>query len=279
MNTTSLRPVGWIGLGDQGGPIARAITEAGYPLHVWSRSGRFTSLDGVPYTAHQTVADMGAAGDIIGLCLREDKDNLQVLTEGGLLDALKPGTILVNHGTGLPAAAVELATLAAPRGVHVIDAPVSGGHAGAVAKQLTTIVGGDPSAVDTLRPVFETFSTKIAYMGPVGAGQVGKLINNAMLMANQKNISDLLDLAAAQHVDIEALVDVLRNGTASSRALQSLGSAITTENANHLSKLQLIDMDIFREAFTGMGPTIEAITERAITGAEDLPKLAALVRY
>lgn len=269
--------VGWVGLGDQGGPIARAVAEAGYPLHVWSRSGRFGALDGVPYTAHDTPADMGSASGIVGLCLSEDKDNIEILTDGGLLDSLKPGTVLVNLGTGLPAGAVELVRLAEPHDVKVVDAPVSGGHAGAVAKTLTAIVGGDPEVVDSLRPLFETFSTKIAYMGTAGAGQVGKLINNALLMANQKNISDLLDLAVAEQVDIGALVDVLRSGTGSSRALQSLGSAITTDNAEHLSRLQLIDMDIFRQAFEGHGPIVDALTERAVIGAEDLPKLAALV--
>lgn len=269
--------VGWIGLGDQGGPIARAVAEGGYPLHVWSRSGRFTALDGVHFTPHATPADLGSVSDIVGLCLSEDRDNTQVLTGGGLLAALRPGTVLINFGTGLPDAAVELTRLAAQHDVRVLDAPVSGGHAGAVAKQLTTIVGGDPAVVEALRPVFETFSAKIAYMGGAGAGQIGKLINNAMLMANQKNISDLLDLAVAENVDIDALVDVLRSGTGSSRALQSLGSAITSENAEHLSRLQLIDMDIFREAFDGHGPTVDAVTERAVIGAEDLPRLAALV--
>lgn len=271
--------VGWVGLGDQGGPIARAVAEAGYPLHVWWRSGRFGALDGLPYTAHDTPADMGSASGIVGLCLSEDKDDIEILTDGGLLDSLRPGTVLVNLGTGLPAGAVELTRLAEPHRVKVVDAPVSGGHAGAVAKTLTTIVGGDPEVVDSLRPLFETFSTTIAYMGTAGAGQVGKLINNALLMANQKNISDLLDLAVAEQVDIDALVDVLRSGTGSSRALQSLGSAITTDNAEHLNRLQLIDMEIFRQAFEGHGPTVDAVTERAVIGAADLPKLAALVTH
>ena len=272
--------IGWIGLGDQGGPIARAIAEAGYPLHVWSRSGRVGALGEEPavaYTAHPSPAELGPVCDIVGLCLSEDKDNTAVLVDGGLLDALRPGTVLINLGTGLPAAAVELARTAATRDVQVIDAPVSGGHAGAVAKQLTTIVGGDRAVVDSLRPLFETYSTRVAYMGGAGAGQVGKLINNAMLMANQKNISDLLGLATAEHVDIAALVDVLRSGTGSSRALQSLGSAITTGNAEHLSRLQVIDMEIFRQAFGGHGPDVEAVTERAFAGARDLPSLAALV--
>ncbi len=167
--------------------------------------------------------------------------------------------------------------MAARRDVEVVDAPVSGGHAGAIAKQLTVIVGGDRAVVDRLRPLFETFSTTVAHMGGPGAGQVGKLINNAMLMANQKNISDLLDLAVEERVDIVALVKMLRSGTGASRALQALGSAITVQNADHLSTLQLIDMDLFREAFGGRGETTEAVAERAVSGARDLSKLAALV--
>jgi 3-hydroxyisobutyrate dehydrogenase-like beta-hydroxyacid dehydrogenase len=90
----------------------------------------------------------------------------------GLLRALKPRSILVNHGTGLPAFAQGMTRLAAEHGVEVLDAPVSGGHAGAVAKQLTTIVGRDPAVIDRCRPVFETFSTKIVVMGGPGTGQM-----------------------------------------------------------------------------------------------------------
>ena len=147
--------------------------------------------------------------------------------DGGLLAAMRPGSVLVNHGTGLPAFAAEMTRLAAGHGVDVLDAPVSGGRAGAVARQLTTIVGGDAAVVQRLRPFFETFSKKVAHMGGPGAGQAGKLINNALLMANQKNIADLLAIAQQLDIEIPALVDVLRSGTAASVALQALGTAIT----------------------------------------------------
>lgn len=274
----TLPAVGWIGLGDQGAPIARAIAEAGYPLHVWAR--RPTSLDaleGVPFITHGSLAEMAAASDIIGLCLSEDKDNRQVMVDGGLLAAMKPGAVLVNHGTGLPAFAVEMTAMAAEFRVDVIDAPVSGGHAGAVAKQLTTIVGGDPAVAEKVRPLFQTFSKMVAYLGGTGSGQVGKLVNNAMLMANQKNIADLLGIAEQLGANIPELVEVLRSGTGSSRALQVLGSAVTPQNADHLSKLQLIDMDIFIDAVSGLGDSAEVINRRAIEGAEALPTLARLV--
>jgi len=121
--------VGWVGLGDQGAPIARAIAEVGYPLHAWARRpSSLGALDGAPYTTHDTAAGISAAADIVGLCLNEDKDNRQLMVDGGLLAAMRPGSVLVNYGTGLPAFAAEITLLAAAYGIDALDAPVSGGR-------------------------------------------------------------------------------------------------------------------------------------------------------
>ncbi len=258
--------------------MARAVAEAGYPLHAYARrKASFGVLDGVPYEAHDSVTELGAHSDVVGLCLSDDPDVREVATAGGLLESLAPGSVLVNHGTGLPSFAVELAGLAAPYRVEVVDAPVSGGHAGAAEKRLTVLVGGDPEVVARVRPVFETFATTIAHLGGHGAGQTGKLLNNTLLMANQENIAELLDVAGRLGLDLPALVDVIRAGTGSSVALQSLGRAITTDNAEHLSRLQLIDMDIYRKAVASLGDEVGALTDRAVAGAQALPRLARLV--
>jgi 3-hydroxyisobutyrate dehydrogenase len=247
-------------------------------LHVWARRpSSLDTLDGVPYIAHDTVVDLGAASEIVGLCLNEDKDNRQLMLDAGLLAAMRSGSVLVNHGTGLPAFAVEMTKLAAEHGIDVLDAPVSGGRAGAIAKQLTTIVGGDAAVLQRVRPVIATFSKKVVYMGGAGTGQVGKLINNALLMANQKNIADLLGVAQRLDVDIPGLLDVLRSGSASSFALQALGTAVTPANAEHLRRIQLVDVDIFVDAVAGLGDSVAAINRRAIEGAEALPRLADLI--
>ena len=137
------RRIGWIGLGDQGAPMARAIADASFELHVWvRRAASLEALAGVPYVVHDTLADLGSSIDALGLCLRVDADIDDVLLAGGLLDALRPGTVVVNHGTGLPELARTLTARAAVRGVAVLDAPVSGGRPGAEARTLTTIVGG-----------------------------------------------------------------------------------------------------------------------------------------
>ena len=210
--------VGFIGLGDQGAPIARAIAEAGFELHAWARNARsLGALDGVRHVVHESPAELGAVSDIVGLCLNVDDNVREIMTGGGLLAAMRPGSVLVNHGTGLPAFAFEMTRLAKEHGVEVLDAPVSGGHAGAVAKTLVTLVGGEPAVIDRCRPVFASFSSKVAVMGGAGTGQMAKLINNALPMANQENLRDMLAIADGMRVEIPALVDVLRVGTASSR--------------------------------------------------------------
>ncbi|MBJ2121963.1 NAD(P)-dependent oxidoreductase [Arthrobacter sp. MSA 4-2] len=276
-NDGALR-VGWVGLGDQGAPMARAITEAGFELHIWvRRDSSLAALEGLPYIRHATLADLGAVSDVVGLCLREDSDIEDVLTTGGLLDSMRPGTILINHGTGLPGYASSLADRAARAGVVVLDAPVSGGRPGAEAKRLTTIVGGPEQALDKVRPVLESFSATIAHMGPTGTGQTGKLINNALLMMNQRNVQDILVLARGLDLDLRALMSLLLAGTARSFALEALAGAVTTDNAEHLRTLQVIDMDIFTEAMTTLGQDVAELDAYARSGAQGLPMAARLV--
>lgn len=270
--------VGFIGLGDQGAPIAQAIAAGGYPLHVWARRPEsLRALDGYPYTAHATVAELAAASDIVGLCLSTDADNMQLAVEGGLLPNMRRGAVLVNHGTGLPQAAQSLADLAKPYGIAVLDAPVSGGHAVALARQLTTIVGGDKDVVERLEPVFQTFSKEVIHVGPTGSGQYGKLFNNTLMMMNHKNLIDVLQLAQALDLPLQPLLSVLRSGSASSFALQAIGPSITTSNVHHLQSLELIDMQLFSRAVTRLGDQTGHVIARATAGARELDELTALV--
>jgi 3-hydroxyisobutyrate dehydrogenase-like beta-hydroxyacid dehydrogenase len=270
--------VGFIGLGDQGAPIAQAISDGGYPLHVWARRPEsLTALDGHAFTPHTSITELAAASDIVGLCLREDSDNLQVAVESGLLANMGPGAVLVNHGTGLPQAARELTRLAEPHGVDVVDAPVSGGHAVALARQLTTIVGGEARVVERLTPVFQTFSKEVIHVGPAGSGQYGKLFNNALMMMNHRNVIEVLHLAQALELPIHPLLNVLRSGSASSFALQAIGPSITSENVHHLQPLELTDMELFGGAVDSLGDQARAVIERAVAGARQLDELTAIV--
>ena len=124
MSTTTAQPaIGFIGLGDQGLPMATAIAEAGYPLHVWARHpGSLDALGNVAHVRHDDSKELAASCDIVALCVSTDEDVMQIVT-GGLLDGLCSGSVIVNHGTGTPRNAVRLTETCARAGVDVLDAP------------------------------------------------------------------------------------------------------------------------------------------------------------
>ena len=114
--------VGWIGLGDQGTPMAQAITDNGHPLPVWARRPEsLKALDGHGFIPHSSVAEMAAVSDVVGLCLREDSDNVQVATDGGLLAAMRRGTVLVN-GLDLPIPAMLQVLLSGSASSYALQA-------------------------------------------------------------------------------------------------------------------------------------------------------------
>ena len=273
MNADRTRPtVGFIGLGDQGLPMARAIAEAGFPLHAWAR--RPTSLDGlrgVPHTGHDDIRDLAAACDIVGLCVSTDDDVLQ-LVEGGLL-GLRPGAVLVNHGTGLPATAVRLTEICAPAGIDVLEAPVSGGRPAAEERRLTTLVGGPQTALERCEPVFASFSRHVVHLGGAGAGQAAKLFNNTLLALNQAAIADIVGLAVRMGLDPERLVGALKLGSASSAALNLLNTMVTPDNVDHLSGVEALDIELFDTAVRAAGVDPGEVTERGLAGARGLPGL------
>ncbi|GLZ11727.1 6-phosphogluconate dehydrogenase [Actinomadura sp. NBRC 104425] len=266
-------PVGFIGLGDQGLPMATAIAEAGFPLHAWARrSASLDGLRGVPHARHDDIRGLAAACDIVALCVSTDEDVLQLVT-GGLLEALRPGAVVVNHGTGLPSNAVRLTEICAPAGVEVLDAPVSGGRPAAEERRLTTLVGGPRTAVERCEPVFASFSRHVVHLGGAGAGQTAKLFNNALLAMNQAGIAEIVDLAAAQGMDPARLVGALKLGSASSAALTLLNTMVTLDNVEHLSRVEALDMELFDTAMREAGVDPGAVTQRGMAGARGLSRL------
>jgi 3-hydroxyisobutyrate dehydrogenase-like beta-hydroxyacid dehydrogenase len=275
--TTGALRVGFIGLGDQGGPMARAIAEAGFALHVWAR--RPASLDvlaDVPHVAHAGVPELAAAGDLVALVLTDDKDIWDILDQQGLLKALKPGAIIVNHGTGDPSENARIAAYLGQAGHPFLDAPVSGGRPGAVARTLTTIVGGDAAALERCRPVFATFSRKVAYMGPAGAGQMAKLLNNALTMTNLKNAVDVFTLASQLGVNVAALYDMVKVSSGSSAILEAL-STFTPELAAHLQGLMRKDIEHFADGVRRHDLDPIELRDRGLSGANGLVEVVNLL--
>ena len=201
--------VGFVGLGSQGGPMARRIVEAGFPLVLWAR--RPEGLEPYADTAAQTAADLddlGARCDIVAICVVDDAGVRQVFD--AVLPAMRPGTRIIIHSTIHPDSCMALAAEAAALGVALVDAPVSGGGPGAAAGTLTVMVGGAEADVAAVRPVFETFSGLIAHLGGVGVGQLAKLVNNAQMAANMAIADAGLGAAAALGLDRAAYVELVK---------------------------------------------------------------------
>jgi 3-hydroxyisobutyrate dehydrogenase-like beta-hydroxyacid dehydrogenase len=266
--------IGFIGLGDQGLPMATAIAEAGYELHVWARQP--ASMDGLgaaPHVPHDTLAGLGAACDQVALCVSTDAVVLGLAAE--LIPALRPGAVLVNHGTGTPQNAARLAELGAAGGVDVLDAPVSGGRPAALERRLTVFTGGPEAAAWRAEPVFRSFAGHVVHLGGTGSGQLAKLFNNALLMMNQAAIADIVDLAEPAGMDIGPLVEALKLGSATSAALTLLNTMVTPDTVDHLSKVEALDMELFDQAMRAAGADAAEATARGLSGARRLTGLIA----
>jgi 3-hydroxyisobutyrate dehydrogenase-like beta-hydroxyacid dehydrogenase len=217
--------VGFIGLGSQGGPMARRIVEEGYPTTLWAR--RPESLEPFADTAAQTaasVAELGAASDLVCLCVVGDADVDELACgENGLLSVMKPGSVIAVHSTVHPNTCRELANKAASHGISVIDAPVSGGGGAAAERRLLVMVGGDTTIVERCRPVFETYGDPVVHLGELGSGQTTKLLNNLLFTANLAAAASALSLANALGVEPERLTEVVSRSSGNSFALNALG--------------------------------------------------------
>src|SRR5262249_14402884 len=148
--------------------------------------------------------------------------------EAGVLAGARPGTVVVIHSTILPSTCRELAAVAAPHGVSIVDAPVSGGRNVALAGALTVAIGGDEAAVARCRPVFDAYAEALVRLGEVGTGQIAKLLNNSLFAANLAVADDALTVGSALGIDAPALAQFLASGSGRSYGLEIVQRARTS---------------------------------------------------
>ena len=218
---------GFIGLGSQGGPMVRRIVESGNPLTIWAR--RPESLEPYADTAASlasTPAELGAASDVVGICVMGDADVEDVLLrDDGVLAGMSAGGVVAIHSTIHPDTCVRIAEHASKRGVAVVDAPVSGGGGAAAERKLLVMVGGEEEHVARCRPIFETYGDPVVHLGPLGSGQMAKLVNNLVFTALVTVGLDTFTFADELGMDRGALAQVLAHGSGGTRAAAILAAS------------------------------------------------------
>lgn len=216
--------VAFVGLGVMGYPMAGHLARAGHEVTVYNRSAEKAAAWVAEHggRACATPAEAAAEQDFVMICVGNDQDLLQVVDgPEGILAGARTGTVIVDHTTASAGVARQVAQLAAERGVGFLDAPVSGGQAGAEHGQLTVMVGGEESVFDLARPVIHHYSRMIRLMGPVGSGQLTKMVNQICIAGVVQGLAEALNFAECAGLDGEAVVSVISKGAAQSWQMEN----------------------------------------------------------
>jgi 3-hydroxyisobutyrate dehydrogenase len=219
----SIRRVAVVGLGTMGGPMAGHLLDAGLEVTVWNRTReREEPFAALGARRAGSAREAAAGAQAIVVCVSEDGD-LAAVVEGddGIAAGIGSGAIVVDSSTVSPSVTRRLAGLIGERGGAWVDAPVSGGSEGARNGTLTAFVGGSEEAVATVRPVLDAYCRTVTHLGPVGAGQAGKAVNQVFLGAAYAGLGEALVLAEREGLDGDQIVEALGGGSARGWVLEN----------------------------------------------------------
>lgn len=231
-STPSLN-VAFLGLGVMGYPMAGHLAQAGHAVTVYNRTAQkaqawcdeFASSKAPRHAA--TPREAVADADIVFCCVGNDDDlRSVVLGADGALAGMKPGAIFVDHTTASANVARELYAAAQAQGLHFIDAPVSGGQAGAVNGQLTVMCGGDEAVFNCVKPVAMAFSRAFTLLGSSGAGQLAKMVNQICIAGVVQGLSEAIAFGMNAGLDMPQVLDVVSKGAAQSWQMENRGKTM-----------------------------------------------------
>jgi 3-hydroxyisobutyrate dehydrogenase len=213
--------VAWIGLGVMGGPMAGHLaTKGGHAVTVYNRTSAkadaWVKAQGAGTTA-PTPADAARGADFVFACVGNDEDLRSVTTgRDGAFQSMKAGAVFIDHTTSSADVARELSAEATKRGLHFLDAPVSGGQAGAQNGTLTVMTGGDAAAFARAEPVIASFAKSVRLIGPSGAGQLTKMVNQIAIAGLVQGLSEAIHFAEKAGLDLDAVMETISKGAAQS---------------------------------------------------------------
>jgi 3-hydroxyisobutyrate dehydrogenase-like beta-hydroxyacid dehydrogenase len=216
--------VAFLGLGVMGYPMARHLKNGGHTLTVYNRTTAKAEQWAKEYggTVKATPKEAAEEQDFVFSCVGNDNDLREVtLGETGAFQGMKAGAIFIDNTTASAEVARELGAAAAERGFGFIDAPVSGGQAGAENGQLTVMCGGDEATFETARPVIDCFAKMVGLMGPTGAGQLTKMVNQICIAGLVQGLSEGIAFGKTAGLDIEKVIAVISKGAAQSWQMEN----------------------------------------------------------
>ena len=241
------RSVAFIGLGVMGFPMAGHLVRAGHRVTVYNRT---------PAKAAQWVAEHGAGSaptprlaardaDVVCACVGNDDDLRSVtLGEQGAFAGMRAGAVFVDHTTASAAVARELSGAASARGLHFIDAPVSGGNLGATNGTLTVMCGGDSAAFEAARPVISAYARAVTLLGPSGAGQLTKMVNQIAIAGLLQGLSEAIAFGERAGLDMKAVLGVIGKGAAQSWQMDNRGPTMLERRFDFGFAIDLMRKDL-----------------------------------
>jgi len=228
--------VAFIGLGVMGYPMAGHLAGAGHDVTVYNRSSAKAKKWTKQFKGKSAATPAGAAknADFVFCCVGND-DDLRSVTIGktGAFEAMQKGAIFVDNTTASAEVARELAKHARKGGFGFLDAPVSGGQAGAENGALTVMVGGAKGTFNKAKPIIEAYAKMVGLMGPVGAGQLTKMVNQICIAGLVQGLSEGIHFAQKAGLDVEAVVDVISKGAAGSWQMENRHKTMNAGKYNH----------------------------------------------
>ena len=238
--------IGFIGLGSMGRPMALHLLKAGYQVAVYARRPDAAApVVAAGATLVSSPSQLASQSDVVMTNVTATADVEEVLLgSDGVIHGARPGTIVIDFSTIAPQATKRIATALAERQVQMLDAPVSGGPAGAESATLVIMVGGDESTLAAARPLLEHLGRKIVHMGGNGAGQVAKACNQLALLVNAEGTAEALALGVRYGLDPATLREALLGGIAASRVLEVFGKRMAERDFTPGMAARLYDKDL-----------------------------------
>ena len=228
--------VAFIGLGVMGYPMAGHLAKGGHEVTVYNRTDakaeKWVSEHGGKSAA--TPAEAAEGKDFVFCCVGNDDDLRSVTTgENGAFSNMKPGAIFIDNTTASATVAHELAEAAQQGGFGFLDAPVSGGQAGAENGVLTVMIGGDQAVFDKAKPVIDCYARMVGLMGPVGSGQLTKMVNQICIAGLVQGLSEGIHFAQNAGLDVEKVIDVISKGAAGSWQMENRWKTMNDGHYDH----------------------------------------------